>query len=60
LVGRAPERDALDQLLADARGGRSGTLVIRGEAGVGKTALLRYCAQHAVDCKVVDVAGVED
>jgi DNA-binding CsgD family transcriptional regulator len=60
LVGRARERDVLDQLLADARGGRSGTLVIRGEAGVGKTALLRYCAQHAVDCKVVDVAGVED
>jgi DNA-binding CsgD family transcriptional regulator len=60
LVGRVPEREVLDQLLADARGGRSGTLVIRGEPGVGKTALLRYCAQHAVDCTVLDVGGVED
>ncbi len=59
-VGRAHERHVLDRLLADARGGSSGALVVRGEAGIGKTALLGYCAQQAVDCRVVHVAGVED
>src|SRR5690242_4824534 len=47
-------------MLADASHGRSGTLVIRGEAGIGKTALLRYCAHEAVDCQVIQVVGVED
>src|SRR4051812_7815023 len=60
LVGRVRERQVLDHLLADARHGRSGTLVIRGEAGIGKTALLRYCEHEAVDCQVIHVAGVED
>ena len=60
LVGRARERQVLDQLLVDPRRGRSGTLVMRGEAGIGKTALLQYCGQQAMDCRVVRIAGVED
>jgi predicted ATPase len=43
--GRARERQALDGLLDRVRGGESAVLVIRGEAGIGKTALMRYCAR---------------
>jgi predicted ATPase len=38
-LGRAGERDGLDRLLETARGGHSAVLVIRGEAGIGKTAV---------------------
>jgi DNA-binding CsgD family transcriptional regulator len=47
LHGRATERSAIDQLLADARAGRSGALVLRGEPGIGKTTLLDYAAAAA-------------
>jgi DNA-binding CsgD family transcriptional regulator/tetratricopeptide (TPR) repeat protein len=47
LHGRAREQSVIDRLLADARAGRSGVLVIHGEAGVGKTALLEYAATAA-------------
>jgi ABC-type transport system involved in cytochrome c biogenesis ATPase subunit len=47
VVGRASERQVLDRLVTNVRGGQSAALVIRGEAGVGKTALLRHCARHA-------------
>ena len=57
--GRAEEREVLDRLLEDVRGGQSRALVIRGEAGVGKTALLRYAARQAAGFRVVQVAGVE-
>jgi DNA-binding CsgD family transcriptional regulator len=57
--GRSSERQALDRLLSDARAGRSATLVIRGEAGVGKTALLRFAAGQASGFRVVEIAGVE-
>src|SRR4026208_1737902 len=58
-VGRTSEREALDGLLARARTGESSVLVLRGEAGIGKTALLRYAARQASGFRVAQVAGVE-
>ena len=49
----------LDRLLANVREGQSAVLVIRGEAGIGKTALLEYAARHASDFRVAQVMGVE-
>ena len=57
--GRNSERQVLDGLLENVRTGESGVLVIRGEAGVGKTALLRYCARQASGFRVAQIAGVE-
>src|SRR5215204_130276 len=59
LLGRAGERDTLDRLLENVRAGQSGVLVVRGEAGVGKTALLHYCARQAAGFRVARIAGVE-
>src|SRR4051794_32254462 len=59
LVGRAGERRRLDRLLEDVRGEQSAVLVVRGETGVGKTALLHYCAQQASGVRVARIAGVE-
>ena len=59
LLGRAGERGALDRLLENVRGGQSAVLVIRGEPGVGKTALLHYCARQASGFRVARIAGVE-
>jgi DNA-binding NarL/FixJ family response regulator len=56
---RQTERETLDRLLLDARDGRSAVLVIRGEAGVGKSALLRYAREHADGFQVTQIAGVE-
>jgi DNA-binding CsgD family transcriptional regulator/tetratricopeptide (TPR) repeat protein len=57
--GRSGEREVLDRLLESARGGRSAVLVIRGEAGVGKTALLRDTAGRASGFRITQVTGVE-
>ena len=57
--GRTSEREVLDRLLENVRGGQSAVLVIRGEAGVGKTALLRYAARQAAGFRVAQIAGVE-
>jgi DNA-binding CsgD family transcriptional regulator len=57
--GRSRERELLDRLLDNVRGGQSAVLVIRGEAGVGKTALLHYCARQASGFRIAQVAGVE-
>src|SRR4051812_2170835 len=59
LLGRASEREALDRLLENVRRGQSAVLVVRGEAGVGKTALLQHCAQEASGFRVARIAGVE-
>ena len=59
LLDRLPERTALSQLLDAARAGRSGVLVVRGEPGVGKTALLEYAVGSAGGLRVARVAGVE-
>jgi DNA-binding CsgD family transcriptional regulator len=58
-LNRISEREHLDTLLADVRAGHSAALVLRGEAGVGKTALLRYAARQASDFRVARIAGVE-
>jgi DNA-binding CsgD family transcriptional regulator len=57
--GRLRERRVLDHLLDGVRSGESAVLVIRGEAGVGKTALLHYCARQAAGCRLAQIAGVE-
>jgi hypothetical protein len=59
LGGRDGERAVLDGLLEEARAGQSGVLVLRGEAGVGKTALLEYAIESASDLMVVRAVGVE-
>src|SRR3954469_19206783 len=59
LLGRADERQALDRLLDNVRGGQSAVLVVRGDAGVGKTTLLQYCARQASGFRVARIAGVE-
>lgn len=61
LVGRRTEREAVERLLADARAGRSGALTVRGEAGVGKTALLEYARTVADGSgfRVESAVGVE-
>ncbi len=59
LLGRPRECEALDRLLTDALAGRSGVAVLRGEAGVGKSALLAYVSDHAQGWHVARVAGVE-
>src|SRR3954452_19346991 len=59
LRGRRDECAALDGLLDHARVGRSGVLVVRGDAGVGKTALLEYAIKSAPDLRVLRAVGVE-
>jgi hypothetical protein len=59
LRGRWTEREALDRLLADVRAGHSRALVVRGDPGIGKTALLRYLAERATACRVIRASGVE-
>jgi DNA-binding CsgD family transcriptional regulator len=59
LIGRETECARVDELLERARLGRSGALVVRGEAGIGKTALLDYAIERAVGTTVVRALGVE-
>src|ERR1700733_14831665 len=59
LLDRLPERAALSGLLEAARAGRRGVLVVRGEPGIGKTALLDWAVESAAGLRVVRVAGVE-
>jgi len=59
LRGRQDECDTLSRLVASAQEGRSQVLVLRGEAGIGKTALLEFLAGSARGCQVGRAAGVE-
>lgn len=59
LHGRRGECQALDRLAANARSGHSQVLVLRGESGIGKTALLDYLAGCAAGCRIARVAGAE-
>jgi DNA-binding CsgD family transcriptional regulator len=59
LRGRHRERDVLDRLVDAVRGGESRVLVVRGEPGVGKTALLDHLVESASGCRVARVAGVQ-
>src|SRR4051812_29646517 len=57
--GRDGECAVVARLLGNVRAGQSAVLVIRGEAGIGKTALLQHCAREAADLRVARIAGVE-
>jgi DNA-binding CsgD family transcriptional regulator len=59
LLDRLGERTAVDRLLDQARAGRSAVLVVRGDHGIGKTALLDYAAGRALGFRVVRAWGVE-
>jgi DNA-binding CsgD family transcriptional regulator len=59
LRGRRRECEILDSHVEAARAGNSRTMVLRGEAGIGKTALLEYVAAHSKDCRIIRATGIE-
>src|SRR5437899_7394308 len=59
LLGRRSEREVLDGLVEAVRRGESRVLVVRGEPGVGKSALLEYLVGQASGCQVARAAGVQ-
>ncbi|NKZ03473.1 helix-turn-helix transcriptional regulator [Actinomadura latina] len=59
IIGRDAEQAVLDGLLEEARAGRSGALVLRGQPGIGKSALLEYAVARADGLRVIRTAGVE-
>jgi DNA-binding CsgD family transcriptional regulator len=59
LLGRTAELEILDQLIMNVRGGQSAVLVVRGEPGIGKTALLRHLIGQASGFRVIRATGVE-
>ncbi len=59
LLGRESERAAIERLLADARVGTSGVLIVSGEAGIGKSALLGHAASAATGMRVLSARGIE-
>src|SRR5690349_10832502 len=59
LLDRNRERELLDQLIAETCAGQGRVLVLRGEAGIGKTALLGYLSAAAEGCRIARIAGVE-
>ena len=59
LKGRRRECEVLDRLIEAVRAGESRALVVRGEPGVGKTALLEYAVERASGCRVARAAGVQ-
>jgi DNA-binding CsgD family transcriptional regulator len=59
LIGRGAECTVVDRLLRQVRGGRSGSLVVRGQPGIGKSAILGYAAKSAEGFRVLQVTGIE-
>ena len=59
MLDRVPETAALEGVLAAVRDGRSGVLVLRGEAGIGKTVLLEWAAGQAGGMQLARVAGIQ-
>lgn len=59
LRGRDKECSALDQLLKNVRSGSSQVVVLRGEPGIGKSAMLAYAGRSATGCRVAQAAGIE-
>ena len=59
LCGRSEQLAGIGRLLGGMRSGRAGALVLRGEAGIGKTALLEAAADKAAGARVLRVVGVE-
>ncbi|MEU4426915.1 AAA family ATPase [Actinoplanes sp. NPDC024001] len=59
LVGREPERRALSTMVEFARAGRGGAMVVAGEPGIGKTALLSHAMAAAGDATVLATTGLE-
>ena len=59
LLGRSEECATLERLLADSVGGRSRAIVLRGEAGVGKSALLAFLSRQSGGRQVATAAGIE-
>jgi hypothetical protein len=59
LVGRDRELATIEAVLAGARAGEPAALLLHGEPGVGKTALLRAATAHAVDLRVLSATGIE-
>src|SRR5215472_16798767 len=59
LVGRDAEQQRLDLLLRQAQAGTSGVLVLRGDPGIGKTALLDYARSRASSMRVLRATGIE-
>src|SRR3989442_10628786 len=59
LTGRSSECEVLDRLIDAVRAGEGRALVVTGEPGVGKTALLDYLAGHAAGFRVARVMGVQ-
>lgn len=59
LLGRSGECALLDQLVNGVRSKESQVLVVRGEAGIGKTAMLDYLAERASECRIIRASGNE-
>jgi hypothetical protein len=59
LLGRGSEIQVLNRLFRAVRGGESGALVVRGESGVGKTALVQHVVESATGVRILRAVGVE-
>ena len=59
MLDRHRERELLDRLVVETRAGQSRVLVLRGEAGIGKTVLLGYLSDVADGCRIARVVGIE-